>query len=122
MFDYLNTLHTSLPTIIGLVLLLLLALLADIIARRLLLAGLHAVVSRTSSQWDDALLKHNVFRRLSQVLPALVIHEGIPLVPGVPQAVEAMVRNVAGAWMILMFMLTLTAVLSAINQIYETTE
>jgi miniconductance mechanosensitive channel len=121
MFDYLNTLHPSLPTITGLVLLLLLALLADIIARRLLLAGLHAVVSRTTSQWDDALLQHKVFKRLSQVLPALVIHGGILLVPGIPAAVEVMVRNVAGAWMILMFMLTLTAVLSAINQIYETT-
>lgn len=122
MFEYLNTLHPTLPTIAGLALLLVIALFADLVARRLLLAGLHTVVSRTSGKWDDAFAKHKVFKRLSQVLPALVIHIGILLVPGVPETVEMVVRNVVGAWMILMFMLTFTAVLSAVNQIYETTE
>lgn len=121
MFEYLNTLHPLLPTIVGLLILILFALFADLVARRALLAGLHAVVSRTSSHWDDALMQHKVFKRLSQILPALVIHVGILLVPGVPETVEMVVRNVVGAWMVLMFMLTFTAVLSAINQIYETT-
>ena len=68
---------------------------------------------------DDALVEHKAFDRLAQVVPAIVVYAGIELVPGWPQAGQALVRNVASGYMILMIVLTLTVALSAANQIYE---
>jgi len=120
MLEQLADIHPLLPTIAGSVVLLLVAILADLIAKRLLLAVVRAAVTRTQSIWDDALLEHNVFGRLAQIVPVLIISYGIVLVPAIGESTEKIVRNVAGAYMVLMIMLTLTAVLSAANQIYAT--
>ncbi len=120
MFEQLSAIHPVLPVVAGSLALLLLAVLADLVAKRLLLVAVRAVVTRTRASWDDALLKHNVFGRLAQIVPVLIISYGIVLVPNIAESVESVVRNVADAYMILMIMLTLTAVLSAANRIYET--
>jgi len=118
MLEQLADIHPLLPTIAGSAVLLLVAILADLIAKRLLLAAVRAAVTRTQSIWDDALLEHNVFGRLAQIVPVFIISYGIVLVPNIGEPAEKIVRNVAGAYMVLMIMLTLTAVLSAANQIY----
>jgi len=69
--------------------------------------------------WDDALVAHNVFGRLSQVLPALVVFLAISFVPGLPEALVRLVRNVATGYMVLMLTMTLTSLLSAANTIYS---
>jgi len=120
MLEQLADIHPLLPTIAGSVALLLVAIFADLVAKRLLLAVVRAAVTRTQSIWDDALLEHNVFGRLAQIVPVFIISYGIVLVPDIGEPAEKVVRNVAGAYMVLMIMLTLTAVLSAANQIYET--
>ena len=120
MFDQLSAVHPFLPAVAGSLALLLVAILADFVAKRLLLVAVRAAVTRTRSSWDDALLEHNVFGRLAQIVPVLIISYGIALVPNITESAEKVVRNVASAYMILMIMLTLTAVLSAANRIYET--
>ena len=119
MLDPLASIHPVLPAIAGSVMLVLLAIVADLVAKRLLLVVVRAAVTRTRSDWDNALVDHNVFGRLAQIVPAIIIYAGIELVPGLPDAGETVVRNVASAYMILMIMLTLTAALPAANQIYE---
>jgi len=119
MFEQLSAVHPLLPTVVGSVALLLVAILADLVAKRLLLVAVRAAVTRTRSSWDDALLEHNVFGRLAQIVPVIIISYGVSLVPDVTESAEKVVRNIASAYMILMIMLTLTAVLSAGNRIYE---
>jgi len=120
MFDQLSAVHPILPAVAGGLALLLVAILADLLAKRLLLVAVRAAVTRTRYSWDDALLEHNVFGRLAQIVPVIIISYGIGLVPDITESAEKVVRNVASAYMILMIMLTLTAVLSAANRIYET--
>jgi miniconductance mechanosensitive channel len=119
MLDQLSSVHPLLSTIAGSLILILLAIVADLGAKRLLLAAVRAAATRTRFEWDDALVEHKVFDRLAQVVPAIVVYAGIELVPGWPQAGQALVRNVASGYMILMIVLTLTVALSAANQIYE---
>jgi miniconductance mechanosensitive channel len=119
MLEQLSVVHPLLPAVVGSLALLLVAILADLVAKRLLLVAVRAAVTRTRSSWDDALLEHNVFGRLAQIVPVLIISYGIVLVPGITESAEKIVRNVVSAYMILMIMLTLTAVLSAANRIYE---
>ncbi len=119
MFDQLSAVHPVLPAAAGAVALLLVAIFADLIAKRLLLGAVRIVVTRTKVSWDDALVDQNVFGRLAQIVPALIISNGISLVPDIAESAENIVRNVASAYMALMIVLTLTAVLSAISRVYE---
>jgi miniconductance mechanosensitive channel len=119
MLEQLASIHPLLPAVAGSLILLLVAILADLVAKRLLLVAVRAVATRTRSAWDDALVEHKVFARLAQIVPAIIIYTGIGLVPDYPAAVEQVVRNVVSAYMILMVTLTVTALMSAANQIYE---
>ncbi len=85
-----------------------------------MMAEVRAAVRRTRLTWDDALLDHNVFGRLAQIVPAIVIYSGIGLVPDIVEPAERAIHNVASAYMVVMIMLTLTATMSAANQIYVT--
>ena len=120
MIEQLSAVHPLLPAVAGSLALLLVAILSDLVAKRLLLVAVRAAARRTRFGWDDALLENNVFGRLAQIVPVSIISFGIVLVPDVAESVEKIIRNVASAYMILMVMLTLTAMLSAANQIYET--
>jgi miniconductance mechanosensitive channel len=119
MLDQLASIHPLLPMVAGCLLLLLVAILADLVTKRLLLVAIRAVATRTRSDWDDALVEHKVFGRLALIVPAIIVSAGVELVPGLSDANEAAVRNVAGAYMILVIILTLTAALSAANHVYE---
>jgi miniconductance mechanosensitive channel len=119
MLDQLSSIHPLLPVIAGGLSLLLIAILADLVAKRLLLVAIRAVVTRTRSDWDDALVEHKVFGRLAQIIPAIIIYSGVDFLPGVSEADQAVVHNVADAYMILVIVLTLAAVLSAANHVYE---
>ena len=119
MLDQLSSIHPLLPVVAGSLILLLVAIFADLVAKRLLLVAIRAAATRTRSDWDDALVEHKVFARLAQIIPAIIVYAGVDLVPGLSKADEAVVRNVAGAYMILVITLTLAAVLSAANHVYE---
>ena len=119
MMEALYDIHPLAPTVGGVLALLLTAWLADLIAKRLLVVLLHRIVERTSVKWDNALAESKVFSRMALVVPALIIYVGIPLIPDAGFGLQKVVRNVAGAWMIVAFMLMLSAVLTAINWMYE---
>jgi miniconductance mechanosensitive channel len=50
------------------------AFLANFVAKRLILRALRKLVTRTKVLWDDQLVQHKVFERLSHLAPALVIY------------------------------------------------
>jgi len=121
MFEQLATIHPLLPPAVGLAALLAAAAVINLIAKHIVVRVVRAFARRSSTTWDDALVTHNVFGRLVQVVPALIVFVGIPLVPGLPEGGVQLIRNVSMGYMVLMLTLSLTAMLSAANAIYETT-
>ncbi|RMF98914.1 MAG: mechanosensitive ion channel family protein [Gammaproteobacteria bacterium] len=119
MLNRLETLHPALPPLLGLLILLAAAALAGYLARRVLETLARALASRTEASWDDRLLAHGVFRRLAQVLPALLVFAGIGLVPALPDFVDQLVRNVTTAYLVLMVTLALSATIAAAQDIYS---
>jgi len=119
MLNELEAVHPLLPAVAGIVLLLVVAIVADLLTKRVLLAAVRMFVARTKMSGDDAFVEHKVFERLAQVVPALIVFAGIGFIPGVADNVDRLIRNVATGYMVLMLTLTLTAALSAANQIYE---
>ncbi len=119
MIEKLGSIHPFLPPVVGVLALLLGAAILNLIVRRLLVGTVRAFAKRSSSTWDDELVRHNVFGRLVQVVPALIVFVGVPFVPGLPEVVDQLMRNVAMGYMVLMLTLALTAMLSAANTIYS---
>ncbi|MCG6870779.1 MAG: mechanosensitive ion channel family protein [Gammaproteobacteria bacterium] len=120
MFEQLETFHPWLPAAAGIGVLVLLALLVQVLAKRVLLAGVQLVVERTRATWDDMLVDHKVFVYLARILPAMVIAIGIGLIPGLADRAVRLVHNVVTAYVVVMLMLALNAALSTANQFYET--
>jgi miniconductance mechanosensitive channel len=119
MIEKLGSIHPLLPPVVGVLALLLGAAILNLIVRRLLVGTVRAFAKRSSSTWDDELVRHNVFGRLVQVVPALIVFVGVPFVPDLPEVVDQLMRNVAMGYMVLMLTLALTAMLSAANTIYS---
>lgn len=105
---------------VGAALLIAAAVVADLVLNLLLQRWLHGLTRRTRTTWDDKLVEHKVFARVSHVAPALVFYFGITLVPNASEIAIAVVRNVAMAYMIVMVTLAVVAALSAANATYET--
>ena len=118
MFEQLDTVHPLLPPGVGLLMLLAGAVIVDLIAKHVLVGTVRAITKRSSVTWDDALVTHNVFGRLVQVVPALIVFGGVQFIPGLPEGGAQLMRNVAMGYMVLMLTLALTALLSAANTIY----
>tara|TARA_R110001592_G_scaffold363372_1_gene686003 strand:+ start:109455 stop:110699 length:1245 start_codon:yes stop_codon:yes gene_type:complete len=119
MAEYLESFHIDLPNYAGVLALLLAAWLAYFLTSRILLVALRSLARRSAQTWDDALLKNRVGHRLTQLLPAFVIYEGIDLLPNIGTEVEEFVHNLTSAYMIVVIAITVVALLNAANDIYE---
>jgi miniconductance mechanosensitive channel len=115
----LAAIHALLPPFVGLLVLLLTALVAAFVTKRLWLTLVRRLVTHTHTSWDDALVEQNIFGRLSLLVPAWLINHGIGLVPGRPDWLVTVVQNVVAAWVVLIIVLVVTGGLAAINTIYE---
>ena len=119
MFKDLAEIHSLLPMIVGLLALLLAAILAAFVTKRLWVRLVRLLVTRTHTTWDDALVEQNVFGKLAQIVPAILVHQGILLVPGVPDAMDLVIQNAAEAWVLLVITMAASSTLAAINTVYE---
>ncbi len=119
--DLLQQIGASPPTLesllyfIGLVVV---AWIALIVTRRVLLRIVNRITERTAVTWDDVLRDHNFFRNLASVAPVLVLYFGIYLVPDIVEPLEALVQRVALASLVVMLVVAVHSFLSAINSIY----
>lgn len=112
--DLLNQ-HPQLQTLIATLGLITLAVLANWLVKHILVRGFYNVLNRMGgAQKKD----FGVVKRLSHIVPALIISSTIGIVPGLPEAAVAVVKNVAGGFIILTIALALGAILEIINMLY----
>lgn len=121
MLERLDDIHPWLPTGTLLALLVTVALVAYHVANRGIVAVVGRIVARTSIDWDDIIAQHKVVDRLTHLLPAVIVFTGIAFVPGLPEGVVVVTRNVAVGYMALMLTMALSSLLSAASAIYDRT-
>ncbi|MGH6979123.1 MAG: mechanosensitive ion channel family protein [Brevundimonas sp.] len=107
-------------TLIGLCLLVLTAVFADLAVRRVLLRLLGRA-ARTMNLFESRDVLRPVTQALAHIVPAIIAYHGIIVVPHIAPQVAALVRSVAGAFMIVSVVLALAAALDLINAIYART-
>ncbi|MEN8375886.1 MAG: mechanosensitive ion channel domain-containing protein [Gemmatimonadota bacterium] len=105
--------------VVAVIALLLVAYLAGVVVRRLVLRSIGRLVTRTRAAWDDVLVERKVFSRFAQIVPAAVIYYGLPLIPGLPDTVVLVAQRVAAASVILFVAAGISAALTAANEIYN---
>lgn len=115
----LATLPPWVATLLGLALIGVLAIVADLIARRLLARSIARLAHNTQAHWDEALAASGFFVRLAQIVPALVVYFGLAMIPGLGDAAVALGRNLALAYTVLMASLAASASFTAANAVYE---
>lgn len=107
--------HPQLETLAALIALVVVAMLANWVVKHIMVRGFYTMLSRFGgSQHND----FGVVKRLSNIVPALIITSSIALVPGLPPAVVTVIKNVTGGFIILTIALALGAMLEIINMLY----
>jgi len=99
---------------IGGAVVLLLAWLVNLIAKRVILQAVAAFVRHTQFSWDDALLEAGVFSRLSHLAPAMVINAFLPDVLGESPEVLAGVHAAVNIYLTFIWVSVFFAVLDAV--------
>ena len=115
-----NLLHTTpwLPTATGIGILLLAAWVTNSFFKRLFLRVADKALSVTTFGKDKALKDQKLIERLANVMPALVITLGLPLVPDVPPVLVSILTNVANAFIILTIAIAISAGLNIATILY----
>ena len=121
-----NGISKSIADMIGLAttitLLLLLAVISYLLTKHYLVRLLEIVFKRSKNIWDDALVKHGFVKRLSYLMPIIVVYMSVDLlIPAQAFAPELFKRLsmvffvMAGVWM-------LDSVLLAIREVYSSSQ
>ena len=95
----------------------LLAFLADILTKRIIIASIKRIASKSKFTWDDIFVKRNVFNRLAHLAPALVVNNTMRFLFEAPDLVHFL-RNVTEAYMVIIGLLVIDAVINALHEIY----
>ncbi|MEE2658288.1 MAG: mechanosensitive ion channel domain-containing protein [Candidatus Latescibacterota bacterium] len=94
---------------------LLLAWVSYFVARTILVRGLGRIIQRTRSELDDILLERHVLRRLSMLVPIVVLYYGASVLPGS----EETVRQLLNGLLTVALVLLAGAVITAFQDIYS---
>jgi miniconductance mechanosensitive channel len=68
---------------------------------------------------DEELISNGVIRRLSNIVPAIVLASGIQLVPHLSETIVAIVRNVSNAFIVLAVAMAVSAALNVVGILYN---
>ncbi len=110
--------YPHLQTLAGLGALALLAAIVNWLTQHVLLRIVRRALSLSLKDRSETVFRE-VMARLANVAPAIVIYQGVLVVPNLPPEAETVVRNVAAAFMILTVILALTGALNLVNELYS---
>jgi len=108
-----------LVNVVGALLLVFLSWLAYLVAKRVVLRAIRFLSSKTSTDWDKVLIEHKVFARLSNVVPALVVHVLAPVVFEGVESLAGFVQGLAKVYLVVVLLFTLQALLNGLQTIYQ---
>ncbi|MGE0078922.1 MAG: mechanosensitive ion channel family protein [Bacteroidales bacterium] len=97
-----------------------LAFIADWIAKRVFLTSMSRVAKRTKTEWDDILVQKKFFHRLAHFAPAIVIYLtiGVALYDYSPK-VTVFLQALTKVYMVFVSLLVVNAFLDTVNEIYQ---
>ena len=126
--DYLNFIadirselshYPWLETLLALIVLVLFAALANFIAKRVIVRGIRYLVTKLKTSNQSIFAEHSIIRRLANVVPALVVMNGITTIPHLSPKLIMFIQMGAQAFIFLTIALTISEALNIFNLIYQ---
>lgn len=99
--------------------LVLIAFIANLIAKQVVVRGIRTLITRLKFSNSDVIVEHSVIRRISNIVPALVILNGIATVPHLSTKMIVIVQMLSQAFIFLTIALAISQFLTLFNVIYQ---
>jgi miniconductance mechanosensitive channel len=104
----------------GIVNILVLAWLADIVTKRIIITVITRMVAKTKTVWDDILLEKKVLNKLAHLAPAIVLWLSVGHVLYQYPVIMSFTQKVLSIYMIVVTVMAINAFLRGVNEIYHT--
>jgi miniconductance mechanosensitive channel len=95
------------------------ALTSFILAKLILHFKVLRLVSRTNNTWDDCLMQAGVFRRIARIIPGIVVYSTYSLFFEPDDRLYTLLANFSAIYLLFTVWRTLSAALTAIENIYS---
>lgn len=103
----------------GFCILILVAILAYIIAKHVVVRGIRHLITKLKFANHDIMSQHSVIRRIANIVPAIVIMNGIVTVPHLSAKMVIFVQMAAQAFIFLTIALAIGELLNIFNLVYQ---
>jgi len=103
----------------GFCILILVAILAYIIAKHVVVRGIQHLITKLKFANHDIMSQHSVIRRIANIVPAIVIMNGIVTVPHLSAKMVSFVQMAAQAFIFLTIALAIGELLNIFNLVYQ---
>ncbi len=123
--EWLQKLHIapSLAHLLGLLgaslYLFIIAWLANFVAKRLITYVIHPIIGKTSIQWDDLLVQHNVIVRFSHIVPVAIIHFFAPTLFNGLTGIINVFHVIVNTYLIVIILLVIDGILNFTRAVWE---
>ncbi len=108
-----------LEMLISFAILIFLAALANFIAKRIIVRGIRHIITKLKSPHQSIFAQHSVTRRFANIVPAIVIMNGISAVPHLPLKVITLIQMGTQAFIFLTLALSISEALNIFNLVYQ---
>jgi miniconductance mechanosensitive channel len=95
------------------------AILAYIIAKHVVVRGIRHLITKLKFANHDIMSQHSVIRRIANIVPAIVIMNGIVTVPHLSAKMVSFVQMAAQAFIFLTIALAIGELLNIFNLVYQ---
>ncbi len=99
--------------------LILFALITNLFAKKVVVRGIRKLISKMPFANNTIFAQHSVIRRIANIVPAIVIMNGISTVPHLSDKAQALIEMGAQAFIFLTIALALGELLNIFNLIYQ---
>ena len=96
-----------------------LALLANLVAKRFIHHVIHPIIGKTAIKWDDLLIDHNVIVRFSHIVPAAIIHFFAPTLFPDSAEVLGLFSVIVNTYLIVITLFVIDGVLNFARALWE---
>ena len=104
------------------IIIVILAILSFFVARYFITKTVHIIVARSKTKWDDILAEKRVFIRLAYLAPAIVINFLSSHALSDFEFLNRIIQIITAIYMVIIFLQVVTAILNALNEIYQSYE
>lgn len=114
--ESLSSILTSAVICVGIIIA---AIVLNLVSGKVLVKLIKKIVKKTSISWDDVVFRRGVFNRLSRLVPALLVFLTCHLAFPDYEILSAFIERAAVAYMIIVVISVLEALISSVDDIYK---